>query len=626
VLRHRTGRVWHLRLPLGDLGAARYYAYSVDGPPGNGNRFDPDKVLLDPYARAIFFPPGFDRGAASRPGSNAGRAPLGVLPKPRPPFDWTGDRKPRHTHDTVIYEMHVGGFTRRANSGVAADKRGTFLGLIDKIPYLQQLGVTAVELLPVYHFDPEQGGNYWGYMPLGFFTPHQGYTRSSDPLDHADEFKTMVRELHKADIEVLLDVVYNHTTEQGAAGPTYGLRGIDNSAYYLMTSDLQGFRDETGTGNTLRTSHPATRKLVANSLRYWVEEMHVDGFRFDLASIFTREDDGRINTLNPPIIDEISSDPAFMGVRLIAEAWDLGTYQLGRTFPGQTWQQWNGQFRDEVRGFVKSDPGQVPALMRRLYGSDDLFPDALPEIYRPHQSVNFITCHDGFCLYDLVAYNQKHNQANGNGNRDGADFNASWNCGWEGDEGVPAEVLALRRRQVKNFCTLLFLANGSPMFCAGDEVMNTQGGNNNPYNQDNETTWLDWSLMQKNADMFRFWQHMIAFRKAHPTLGRDGFWRDDVRWYGTDGPADLGYSSRSIAYFLSGRRLDDSDLYVLVNAFWDDLTFRIQEGDPTAWRRVVDTSRPSPEDFAEPGQEPALTGATYVVPGRSVVVFERRRP
>lgn len=624
-LRNRSGRVWHTRLPTADLEGARYYAYLVDGPRGPGHRFDPDKVLLDPYARAIFFPPQFNRAAASRPGSNAGQAPLGVIPQPRPAFDWSGDRRPRHTHDTVIYEMHVGGFTRHASSGVAGDKRGTFLGVIDKIPYLKELGVTAVELLPVYHFDPEAGGNYWGYMTLGFFTPHQGYAVSSDPLDHADEFKTMVKELHKADIEVILDVVYNHTTEQGNGGPTYSFRGIDNSAYYLLTPDLDGYRDETGTGNTVRSSHPAARKLIANSLRYWVDEMHVDGFRFDLASIFTRDDDGRINTVNPPIIDEISADPAFMNVRLIAEAWDLGSYQLGRTFPGQTWLQWNGQFRDEVRSFVKSDSGMVPAIMRRLYGSDELFPDVLPEIYRPFQSVNFVTCHDGFCLRDLVSYNQKRNLANGNGNRDGTDANFSWNCGWEGDDGVPADVMALRGRQIRNFAALLFLANGTPMFCAGDEFLQTQKGNNNPYNQDNETSWLNWNLLQESPEVFRFWKRLIAFRKAHPSLGRDRFWREDIRWYGATGGADLGADSRSIAYFLSGAAVGDSDFYVIANAFWQDLTFRIQEGTPGQWQRVIDTAKASPEDIAEPGAEPLVTTDSYLVEGRSVVVFERRR-
>ncbi|HEY0705778.1 MAG TPA: isoamylase [Polyangia bacterium] len=624
-LKNRSGRVWHVRVAEDDIPGARHYAYRVDGPQAPGNRFDPDKLLLDPYARAVFFPPTFSRAAASLPGSNLGRAGIAVLPRPRPAFDWSGDKRPRHTHDTVIYEMHVGGFTRHETSGVAGNRAGTYLGVIDKIPYLKELGVTAVELLPVHHFDPEAGGNYWGYMPLCFFAPHQGYTVSADPLDHADEFKTMVKELHKADIEVILDVVYNHTTEQGDGGPTYSFRGIDNGAYYLMTPGLDRYRDETGTGNTIRSSHPASRKLITNSLRHWVDEMHVDGFRFDLASIFTRDDSGAVNTVNPPIIEEISSDPAFMGVRLIAEAWDISSYQLGRTFPGPTWWQWNGQFRDDIRTFVKSDPRQVHNLMRRLYGSDDLFPDTLPEVYRPHQSVNFVTCHDGFCLRDLVSYQQKRNLANGNGNRDGTDDNRSWNCGWEGDDGAPAEVQALRRRQIKNFCALLFLANGTPMFCAGDEFMNTQGGNNNPYNQNNPTTWLHWDLLQQNAEMFRFWKLLIAFRKAHPSLGRDGFWRGDIRWYGVEGGVDFGDDSRSLAYFLAGDGLGDSDFYVLINAFWGDLNFRLQEGTPGQWRRVIDTAKPSPEDVVDPGQEVLLTNDSYLVAGRSVVVFERRR-
>jgi len=620
-LRNRSGRIWHCRLSGAELGDARYYGYSVDGPraPEHGCRFDPDKVLLDPYARMVFFPPGFDRGAAIGRGSNAGRAPLGVLPRRRA-FDWGDDRRPRHTSDLIIYEMHVRGFTRRPSSGVSPDRGGTYAGVIEKIPYLKELGVTAVELLPVYLHDD---GGYWGYMPLSFFAPHGSYARAATAEDQLDEFREMVKALHRADIEVILDVVYNHTTEQGDGGPTFSYRGIDNSSYYLLTPDLAHYFNDTGTGNVLRTSHPAVRQLVVDSLRYWVKEMHVDGFRFDLASIFTRDDLGRIDPEEPPILSQITSDPDFADIRLIAEPWDLGTYQLGRGFPGRTWHQWNGRFRDDVRSFVKSDPGMVPALMTRLYGSDDLFPELLPEVYRPYQSVNFVTCHDGFCLYDLVAYNHKHNHANGEGNRDGHDDNRSWNCGHEGDVGVPAEVIALRRRQAKNLCSLLLLANGTPMLLAGDEFLHTQRGNNNPYNQDNETTWLDWDRLDEHADVLRFWKRMIAFRKAHPSVARGRFWRDAVRWYGVDDGPDLSFDSRTLAFHLDGSAVGDRDLYVMINAYWEDLTFRIQAGAAGTWKRAVDTGLASPEDIVDPGAEPVVPTDRYRVGGRSVVVLVR---
>jgi isoamylase len=621
-LRNRTGDVWHVRVPEADLRGARYYAYAVDGPPEAGNRFDPDKLLLDPYAQALYVPAADRRVAATIPGSNGGQATLGLLPRARPAFDWKGDRRPWHGHDAVIYELHVGGFTRDASSQVAEFKRGTFLGVLDKLPYLKALGVTVVELMPVHHFEPEQGGNYWGYMPLSFFVPHADYAVSSDPLEHADEFRTMVRELHAADIEVVLDVVYNHTAELGDGGATFNLKGIDNRSYYLMTPDLASYRDETGCGNTLRSAHPATRRLILSSLRYWVEEMHVDGFRFDLASVLTRGEQGGLDVPRPAIIDEISSARAFDGVRLIAEAWDIHAYQLGRSFPGKSWLQWNGRFRDDVRSFVKSDRGMVPSLMLRLYGSDDLFSEAPPDVSRPAQSVNFVTCHDGFCLYDLVSYNQKHNLENGQGNRDGLDANLSWNSGYEGDLDAPPEVHALRRRQVKNFCALLMLANGTPMISAGDELMRTQGGNNNAYNQDNERSWIDWSLARRNADVLRFFQLMIAFRRQHPSIGRDGFWRDAVRWYGPQGAVDLGHDSHSLAYFLSGAALKDSDLYVMINSYWEPLWFTIQE--PAKWSRVVDTSRDSPDDIALPG-EPLSVTDSYLVGPRAVVVLESAR-
>ena len=620
---NRTGRVWHTRLASSALDGAQYYAYSVDGSRDEaGQRFAPDKILLDPYARHVFLPPNFDRGAAVRPGSNAGRAPLGQIPEPGVVFDWGDDKRPRHTSDLVIYELHVRGFTRDPSSNVAPAKRGTYAGVIEKIPYLKSLGVTAVELLPVYQYAEEPGGNYWGYMPLGFFAPHARYGAATALLDVADEFRSMVKALRQANIEVILDVVYNHTAEQGEDGPTYAFRGIDNSTYYLLTPDLHHYRDDCGTGNTLRTSHPAVRQLVMDSLRFWAKEMRVDGFRFDLASVLSRNDEGDLSA-NAPLLSEIASDPDLADRRLIAEPWDMGAYQLGRAFPCVTWMQWNGRFRDDVRCFVIGDAGLVPALIQRLCGSNDIFPDALAATYRPFQSVNFVTCHDGFCLYDLVSYGSKHNHGNGFANTDGNTDNHSWNCGLEGDEHVPPDVMALRRRQVKNFCALLMLANGTPMLVAGDEFLRTQRGNNNPYNQDNETSWLDWKKLEDNADVFRFWQRMIEFRKAHPTLGRSHFWREAITWYGADGPIDLSDDSRSVAFLLDGSEEDDVDLFVIANAYWLPISFALPLDPARPWRRALDTSLPPPSDFSEPMEVPVLGGSRYPTGPRSVVVLIR---
>lgn len=620
--RNKSGRIWHCRLPASRVERARYYAYQVDGPvdPARGQRFDKDKILLDPYARAVHFPPGGNRDAASRPGSNAGKAPLGVIPTLTAAFDWSGDLSPRHSYDTIVYEMHVKGFTARDNSGVAAGRRGTYAGVIDKIPYLKSLGVTVVELLPVYQYDPLEK-NYWGYMPLNFFSPQQSYSSDQSPGGQFNEFREMVKALHEAGMEVVLDVVYNHTTERDETGPTYSFRGIDNTTYYLLDrNNMAVYRNDAGTGNVLYCSNAAVRKMILDSIRFWVEEMHVDGFRFDLASIFTRNDDGSVNLNDPAVISEIGSDPSNENIRLIAEAWDLSAYQLGRNFPGNAWLQWNGKYRDEMRQFVKSDSGMIRALMTRLYGSDDLFPQDLELAYRPFQSLNYICAHDGFNLKDLVTYQQKRNLANGNNNTDGPDDNYNWNCGWEGDENVPAGVAELRKRQIKNFFTLLMLSNGTPMFVMGDEFMHTQQGNNNPYNQDNEISWLDWSRLDGNPDMFRFFQRMIAFRKAHPSIGRSTYWGSDLTWYGVSGGPDLSDASHALAYFLRGKSLADQDLYVMINAYWEALDFTIQDGPWASWRRVVDTGLASPGDIGDPA---LLSGAAYRVGARSVVVLAR---
>jgi isoamylase len=620
---HKTGNIWHCRIPMDALNEATLYAYRIDGPhhPRHGHHFDEEKILLDPYAPEVFFPPKFSRRACELPGPTDGVAPLGVLLTPKQARTFGDIPRIAHAPDPIVYELHVKGFTANPNSGVTPSKRGTFLGLIEKIPYLQELGVTVVELLPVHQFDPQEG-NYWGYMTLNFFSPHRQYASS----DAFGEFREMVKAFHAAKIEVWLDVVYNHTSEGDQRGPTYSFRGIDNKCYYLLTRDNRFFLNDTGCGNTLRTGHPAGRALVLESLRFWTRKMGVDGFRFDLASIFSRAGNGSIHIADSPMIMEISYLARLMNVRLVAEAWDIGSYQLGRAFPGLDWNQWNGQFRDDIRAFLKGDPGKVGAAMQRLYGSDDLFPDKIYQTYRPHQSINFITAHDGFNLHDLVAYNEKHNEANGHKNADGCDFNVSWNCGHEGVEDVPDEVLELRQKQVRNFCGMLLLAQGTPMIVAGDEFLHTQHGNNNPYNQDNPITWLDWDRLEQNRGFFRFFKLMIAFRQAHPSIGRATYWRHDVSWYGAAGKVDLGPKSRSFAYCLHGAALDDGDLYVMINAHWEEQVFKIQEGETKHWLRVADTSLASPHDILEPGSELALESLSYRVASRSMVILKSAPP
>jgi glycogen operon protein len=476
--------------------------------------------------------------------------------------------------------------------------------------------------MPIFQRDPQEG-DYWGYMPLNFFAPHAQYASTGADDQHL-EFKNMVKAFHQAGIGIVLDVVYNHTCEGDHRGPIYSYKGFDSASYYMMSADpTHPYANYSGTGNTLNFGRGHVRKMVMDSLRCWKREMHIDGFRFDLASVFSRNEDGSLNWGHAPIFAEIAADPELGKLRLIAEPWDTGVYQLGRAFPGITWLQWNGRFRDDVRRFVKGDSGLVPDLMRRLYGSDDLFPDDRLDAYHAYQSVNFVTSHDGFTLYDLVSYNEKHNLQNGNNNQDGTDANYSWNGGYEGDKGAPDEVLALRRKQVKNLFCLLMLSNGTPMFRAGDEFLNTQYGNNNPYNQDNKTGWLDWSQLRANQDVFRFFKNMIAFRKRHPSLSRSRFWREDVTWYGIGERADLSNDSHSLAFCLHGASQDDDDIYVMINAYWKKLEFQIQEGTAQEWMRIVDTALASPDDFSERGEP--LQALTYSVAPRSVVVLLRTR-
>jgi len=387
-LRNKSGQIWHCRIPISEMREARYYGYSVSGQTLSSiHSFDPQKVLLDPYAKGVCFPPGFDRLLAMREGSNAGRAPLGALTAHRPIFDWAGDCCSNHESDAVIYELHVKGFTKNPNSGVDQSRAGTYAGLVEKIPYLKELGITVVELMPIFQRDPQEG-DYWGYMPLNFFAPHAQYASTRDDDEQHIEFRNMVKAFHQANIAVVLDVVYNHTCEGDHRGPIYSFKGFDSAGYYMMSSDpANPYANYSGTGNTLNFGQAHVRKMVMDSLRYWKQEMHIDGFRFDLASVFSRNADGSLNWGHAPIFSEIAGDPELSRLRLIAEPWDTGAYQLGRGFPGITWLQWNGRFRDEVRRFVKGDPGMVPDLMRRIYGSDDLFPDDRAEAYHAYQSV-----------------------------------------------------------------------------------------------------------------------------------------------------------------------------------------------------------------------------------------------
>ena len=625
---HRTYHYWHAFVP--DVAPGQLYAYRAHGPfaPEKGLRFDAAKVLLDPYGRCIARPAGWSREAACRPGDNAATALKSVIVDPDA-YDWEGDAPPRRPFArTVIYELHVGGFTRHPNSGVAAALRGTYAGLVDKIPYLQDLGVTAVELLPVFAFDEQAAPpgriNYWGYQPVSFFAPHPAYSARAEPTGALDEVRDMVKALHRAGIEVILDVVYNHTAEGGAGGPTICFRGLSNDTYYILGEDRASYADYTGCGNTLDANESIVRRLILDSLRFWVREMHVDGFRFDLASILARDGQGRPMAA-PPVLWDIESDPVLANVKLIAEAWDAaGLYQVG-SFAGDSWKEWNGRFRDDVRAFLKGDDRTVGALACRLIGSPDVYEHERRE---PEQSINFVTCHDGFTLNDVVSYNAKHNEANGEGNRDGADDNRSWNCGVEGPTD-DAGVERLRNRQVKNFLALTLLSVGTPMLLAGDEVRRTQRGNNNAYCQDDETSWFDWSLATKHADVHRFAKGLVALRTTRKlpaerfdmSLG-ELLAKQPVEWHGVKLNApDWGDESHSLAAtsrLLSHRLV----LHVMMNAYWKPLGFEVPRPDGTgAWRRIIDTALDAPDDICEWADARAVRGPTYAVEPRSIVLL-----
>jgi glycogen operon protein len=630
-VRNRTYHYWHVLVP--DVEAGQLYGWRAHGPfaPEAGLRFDPLKLLLDPYARAVAVPAGYDREAARRPGDTAATAMKGVVVDVTA-YDWEGDVPLRlPSARTIIYELHVRGFTRHPSSGVVEARRGTYAGLVEKIPYLQALGVTAVELLPVFQFDPFDAPpglvNYWGYAPVGCFAPHQGYSARPGPLGAVDEFRDMVKALHRAGIEVILDVVFNHTAESDAGGPTLSLRGLDNPTYYVLDpADPARYANFTGTGNTLQAQHPVVRRLIRDCLRYWVEVMHVDGFRFDLASILARDRQGRPQ-VDPPVLWDIETDPVLAGTKLIAEAWDPGgLYQVGH-FVGDAWKEWNGLFRDDVRDFFRAAPGSAARIADRLLGSPAVFGH---EAREAEQSVNFVTCHDGFTLNDLVSYAHKRNWANGEGNRDGTDDNRSWNCGVEGPSDDPA-VEALRNRQVKNLLTVTLLSMGVPMLSMGDEVRRTQGGNNNAYCQDNETSWLDWRLLQRHGDVHRFLTLLNAQRALRSTAHEEArLSLEEIlaaarkTWHGVRlGEPDWADHSHSLALQVAVG--GGPELMVILNAYWQPLEFALPppEGRADPWRRWIDTARATPEDIvpwqeAVPHQAPAIRAQAH-----SVVVLLR---
>jgi len=629
--RNKSYHYRHVFVP--GIKAGQVYGYRAHGPflPHQGHRFDPGKVLLDPYGKAVAVPDGYCRTDACGVGENFASAMKSVVMETRA-YDWEGDIPlKRPFSQTVIYEMHVGGFTRNPNSGIAAEKRGTFAGLIEKIPYLKDLGITAVELLPIFQFDgqdcPDGLINYWGYSPISFFAPHADYCSCKDPQGTLDEFRDMVKALHRNGIEVILDVVFNHTAEGDEKGPTLCFKGLENSVYYHLDETDGSYKNFSGTGNTLNANNPVVRRMVLDCLHYWVEVMHIDGFRFDLAAILSRDEAG-VPMKNPPILWDIDSDPALAGIKLIAEAWDAtGLYQVGN-FIGDNWKEWNGKFRDDVRRFFRGDSGIVQNFATRLLGSPDIFGH---EEMEPEQSINFITCHDGFTLNDLVSFNFKHNEANREDNRDGSNENLSWNCGAEGPSDEP-DIETIRNRQVKNFLTVTLLALGAPMLLMGDEVRRTQHGNNNAYCQDNELSWFDWDLLPVHNDIHRFCKHLIDRRLNRKLLSDENIImslnqllrKSRIEWHGVRlHQPDWSYDSHSIA--LTAWSHNERLMYHLIfNAYQETLEFQIPPVSPetsSGWRRLLDTCLASPEDICYWKDAPIFSGTSYTVLPYSIVVL-----
>jgi isoamylase len=630
---NKTFFFWHVYVV--GLKPGMHYAYRIAGPYSvdEGHRFNPNKVLLDPYAV------GNTNNLWNRVDSCGDKDNLATSMRSLvidvSDYDWEGD-KPinRPLPETIIYELHVGGYTKSPSSGVK--NPGTFSGLIDKIPYLKELGITAVELLPVMQFD-DKGilrmspdgkplRNYWGYSTISFFSLHPAYCNLPEQGQHIREFRDLVKALHKAGIEVILDVVFNHTDEGNHLGPTISFKGIDNSIYYhLVQDDKQYYMDYSGCGNTVNCNHPIVEKFIVDCLDYWVRELHVDGFRFDEGSILSRGEDGTPMQY-PPVIWNIELSEALAETKIIAEAWDAGgLYQIGY-FPGYRWAEWNGKYRDDIRRFIKGDPGLVGAIASRVAGSSDIYQSSG---HLPINSVNFITCHDGFTLNDLVSYNAKYNWANGEGNTDGINDNISWNWGVEGETEDPG-VERLRIRQIKNFAAILFLSQGVPMIVAGDEVRRTQKGNNNAYCQDNEISWFDWGLIERNKEVFLFFKNMIDFRKRHPILHKPRFFDGsmnerglpDISWHSCslNTPEWDDPNARVLAFTLGGFS-EDPDMHVMMNMYWETLYFDVPTVKGRSWFRVVDTSKPFPEDISEHGKEMRSSDGKYLVEGRSVVVL-----
>jgi isoamylase len=648
------GFVWHCYLP--GVGPGQRYGYRVTGPydPRRGHRCNPAKLLLDPYGKAIDGLVRWDDALlgyrADAPDQPSGTDSAPFMPRTvvvNPYFDWTGDRQLRTPyHQTVIYEAHVRGLTIR-HPQVPAELRGTYAGLASPpvIEHLTRLGITAIELMPVHQSVPERElaarglPNYWGYNTIGFFAPHNGYSGSGEPHGQVAEFKSMVKTLHAAGIEVILDVVYNHTAESGAQGPTLSFRGIDNAAYYrLDDNDPSRYLDYTGCGNSLNARHPHSLQLIMDSLRYWVLDMHVDGFRFDLAAALARElhEVDRLSAF----FELVQQDPVVSQVKLIAEPWDVGAggYQVGKFPP--LWTEWNGKYRDTVRDLWRGQPGTLPDFASRLAGSSDLYETSAR---RPVASINFVTCHDGFTVRDLVSYNRKHNEPNGDDNRDGTDDNRSWNCGTEGPTDDPA-ITELRARQVRNFLVTLCCSQGVPMLLAGDELGRTQLGNNNAYCQDNETSWVDWEAAGKHADLLDFTCSLIALRRDHPVFRRRRFFSGtapgntglgDITWLTPAGAemtvTDWGSDERALAVLLNGDAITepgprgetivDESFLLLFNAGDRPVTFTLPSADPAAaWDVVVDTATSEPA-----AGDPYRAASLLTVTSRAVVVLRAAR-
>ena len=606
-VRNRTGDVWHVWIK--DVRPGQLYAYRVDGPhkPETGQVFDFDRLLLDPCATAI-----------KRPGRGSG-APKCVFT--REVFDWLDDRPPLHPwSQTLIYETHVRGLTAHESS--QARFPGTFRGLTEKIPYLKALGITAIELQPVQEFDAAACGahdprtgerlrNYWGYDPISFFAPNGAYSSAGDGGEQTSEFKEMVRQLHAAGIEVIIDIVLNHTGEFDERGPTLSWRGIDNPIYYSLTQDKRHYINAAGAGNTINANHPVVRQLIVSALRYWVIEMHVDGFRFDLASILGRDSSGQILS-NPPLLEQIAEDPVLGNTKLIAEAWDAaGAYQVG-SFSERRWAEWNGRYRDDVRRFWRGDAAMLGAFASRICGSEDLYARSGKG---PECSINFVTCHDGFTLNDLVSFRSKHNVANGESDRDGTDENFSANYGAEGPSDDP-RIEQVRKRQIRNFLLTLLVSRGVPMLLGGDEFRHSQRGNNNAYCQDNDTSWYDWRDLQRNADIHDFVERMIAFRWAHPVLSRERFYTPaEVSWLTPSlvVPDWNDPDARALGCLIRDSEGPDT-LYLMFNAEDEPVTFQIPSApERCRWRLAVDTATDVPLHGAEVAGSRTLESRSSVV-------------